>query len=138
MGVAEEENIRFGRPGLGDGGVIAGFNAPQVSVGQEDTAPLKSDLLDGGDGGPAVAVARDHADGKLRVEIGHLLCIGDQVSQVDDLVGLLLVDGLDHAGPGTVGVGKYKDLQICHLTCCAAYTKTETGLGVSKDAAQES
>ena len=135
MGVAEEEDVRSGRPGPGNGGVAAGLDAPQVPVGQEDAPPLKGDLLDGGDRGPAVAVARDHADGELRVEIGDLLRIGDQVSQMDDLVGLLLVDGLDHAGPGAVGVGKHKDLQICHLTYCAAYTEAETSLGVSKNAA---
>lgn len=57
MGVAEEKNIRSGRPGLGNGGLIAGLDAPQMSVRQEDAPPLKGDLLDGGDRGPAVAVA---------------------------------------------------------------------------------
>ena len=101
-----------------------------MSVRQEDAPPLKGDLLDGGDRGPAVAVARDHADGELWVEIGQLLRVGDQIPQVDDLVGLLFVNGLDHAGLGAVGVGKYEDLQICHLTCRAAYTEAETSLGV--------
>ena len=47
MGVAEEKNIRSGRPGLGNGGLIAGLDAPQMSVRQEDAPPLKGDLLDG-------------------------------------------------------------------------------------------
>ena len=49
MGVAEEEDVRSGRPGPGNGGVAAGLDAPQVPVGQEDAPPLKGDLLDGGD-----------------------------------------------------------------------------------------
>jgi len=35
VGVAEEEDVRSGRPGPGNGGVAAGLDAPQVPVGQE-------------------------------------------------------------------------------------------------------
>ena len=77
-----------------------------------------------------------HGDhGQLGIEEGQLLGVPLEVAQVDHQVGLLLLDGLDHAAGVAVGVGKHKDLQICHLTYCAAYTEAETSLGVSKNAA---
>ena len=91
-------------------------------MGQEDAPPLKGDLLDGGDRGPAVAVAGHGDHGQLGVEEGQLLGVPLEVAQVDHQVGLLLLDGLDHAAGVAVGVGKHKNFQKSHLTSSGAYT----------------
>ena len=131
VGVAEEENVHAGLPGLRNGQVIAPLHPPQVAVGQQDVLPLEGDPLDGGGGGPAVAVAGDHADGERLEAPGQLLRVAHQVAQMDDLVGLLLLDGLDHAGEEAVGVGKNKDLHIVTLPVPPHILKRNIRIGVN-------
>ena len=59
---------------------------------------------------------------QLGVEEGQLLGVPLEVAQVDHQVGLLLLDGLDHAAGVAVGVGKHKNFQKSHLTSSGAYT----------------
>lgn len=100
-------------------------------MGEKDGASLNHDPFFKRLRRPAIAVSGNHGDGERGVDIGQLLCIGNQVSQMDDLIGIVLLDGLNHTGSGAMRVGKYKNFQSCHLTCLDAYTGTEINLGVS-------
>ena len=93
----EEKDVHPHSPGVGNGLVVAAFDVPAVSVGEEDGPSLQGDLLLEGDGGePAVAVAGDHAKGQLGVVLRHLFRVADHVPQVDDLLGLVVFDGGVH------------------------------------------
>ena len=78
-----------------------------MPVGEEDGFSRQIDLFfDGDSDAPAIAVARNQAEGQRGVVPGHLLGVVHHVSQVDHLLGLVEVDGGIHPGQGAVGVGK--------------------------------
>lgn len=73
--VSKEEDISLCGPCVCNGGCVTELDAPKMAVGEEKGLSSQGDLFFGWQGGPAVTIAGDHADGKLRIEVGYFFCV---------------------------------------------------------------
>lgn len=130
VGMTEQQDISAYSTGIVNGGVVSAFHAPAVSVGEEDRLARQCDLLfDGHSHTPAVAVARDQAEGDLRVMFGHRLGVGHEIAQVNNLLGLVAVDRGVHSGQGPVRVREYQNFQTVSPGPFFAYTGIVNAVG---------
>ncbi len=104
--VAEEEQIGVCLEGGVDGGIVVPLHAPQVAVRQENLLASYLYQLDGGFLGPAVTVARDGNQRQLRIGVAEHAGIAHQISQVEDSIRLVGLDGGNHLAGAMMGVGK--------------------------------